>query len=56
MADPRFPFAMNCGKDRELRLRRRLLAEAEAAEAQVTPTDMGSGVLPQAAEFKKART
>ena len=44
--------------DRELRLRRRLLAEAEAAEAHAIPPDMspGSGVLPRAAEFKKART
>jgi hypothetical protein len=44
--------------ERELRLRRRLLAEAEAAEARAIPTDIspGSGVLPRAAEFKKART
>lgn len=44
--------------DRELRIRRRLLAEAEAAEAEAIPTDMSpeSGVLARAAEFKKART
>jgi hypothetical protein len=44
--------------DRELRLRRRLLAEAEAAEEHAKPPDMspGSGVLPRAEEFKKART
>ncbi|MET0164070.1 MAG: hypothetical protein ABW318_03575, partial [Vicinamibacterales bacterium] len=44
--------------DRELRLRRRLLAEAEAAEALAIPPDMspGSEVLPRAAKFKKART
>ena len=44
--------------DRELRLRRRLLAEAEDAEARAIPTEMspGGGVLPRAAEFKKART
>ena len=44
--------------NRELRLRRRLLAEAEAAEAQAIPPDMspGSGVLPRAADFRRART
>ena len=44
--------------DRELRLRLRLLAEAEAAEEHAKPPDMspGSGVLPRAEEFKKART
>jgi len=43
--------------DRELRLRRRLLAEAEAAEAHPIPPDMspGSGVLPRAAEFRLRR-
>ena len=44
--------------ERELRLRRRLLAEAEAAEEHAKLPDMspGSGVLPRAAEFKRART
>ena len=49
--------------DRELRLRRGLLVEAEAAEehaaeAHAIPPGMspGSGVLPRAAELKKART
>jgi menaquinone-9 beta-reductase len=44
--------------DRELRLRRRLLAEAGAAEEHAKPPDMspGSGVLSRAAEFKKARS
>jgi menaquinone-9 beta-reductase len=44
--------------DRELRLRRRLLAEAEAEEEHAKPPDMslGSGVLPRAAEFKKPRS
>ena len=41
--------------NRELRLRRRLLAEAEASEAQATPPEMSpaSGVLPRAATLKE---
>jgi hypothetical protein len=44
--------------NRELRLRRRLLAEAEAFEAQATPPEvsLGSGVVPRAATLGKGRT
>ena len=41
--------------NRELSLRRRLLAEAEAAEARAIPPDMspGSGVVPRAAKIRR---
>jgi flavin-dependent dehydrogenase len=44
--------------NRELRLRRRLLAEAEACQLRVAPPEMSleSGVLPRAAAFRKERT
>jgi 2-polyprenyl-6-methoxyphenol hydroxylase-like FAD-dependent oxidoreductase len=44
--------------NRELRLRRQLLADAEASAKQATAAKMslGSGVLPRAAAFRKGRT